>query len=135
MKVFVDTSALYALLVSGDENHGAAARFFRELDTSTTHLVTSSFVMLEFVSLLQSRVGLAAIRDFKAHFEALLDIVWVDSEIYNQAMTAMTSAERRKVSLTDWSSYAVMRRLSISRAFTFDEHFAQQGFELVPGPQ
>ena len=55
MDVFVDTSAMYALLVEDDESHEAArigAASLRELGAS---LVTSSFVVLETVSLLHRR--------------------------------------------------------------------------------
>ena len=34
-------------------------------------------------------------------------------------------------SLTDAISFAVMERLQITQAFTFDRHFAQYGFTLV----
>lgn len=54
-EVFVDTSALYALLVETDDNHRAArtaASSFRDRDA---RLVTSSFVVLETVTLLQAR--------------------------------------------------------------------------------
>lgn len=29
-------------------------------------------------------------------------------------------------------SFEIMRRLRLRRAFAFDRHFAEQGFELVP---
>jgi predicted nucleic acid-binding protein len=32
----------------------------------------------------------------------------------------------------DCVSFEVMRRLGIRRAFTLDEHFREQGFEVVP---
>ncbi len=34
-------------------------------------------------------------------------------------------------SLTDALSFAVMERLGLSRAFTFDRHFAQYGFTVL----
>jgi predicted nucleic acid-binding protein len=36
------------------------------------------------------------------------------------------------VSFTDALSFAVMRRMRIERAFSFDRHFALAGFELWP---
>jgi predicted nucleic acid-binding protein len=34
--------------------------------------------------------------------------------------------------LVDWTSFLVMRRLGIDRAFTFDPDFTAQGFRVVP---
>ncbi len=31
------------------------------------------------------------------------------------------------------SSFKIMRDLEIDRAFTFDRHFKEQGFEILPG--
>jgi len=42
------------------------------------------------------------------------------------------SVARKRVSLVDCGSFYVMRRLGIKRAFTFDRHFTEQGFECVP---
>ncbi len=38
----------------------------------------------------------------------------------------------QKVSFTDCVSFSLMRRHGLNRAFTFDRHFADAGFELVP---
>ncbi len=46
-------------------------------------------------------------------------------------MAVLVAASRRDVSLTDWSSLEIMRERGIRVAFAFDEHFSQQGFELL----
>jgi uncharacterized protein len=35
--------------------------------------------------------------------------------------------------LTDATSFAVMERLAITRAFSFDHHFSQYGFTILSG--
>ena len=62
--VFVDTSALFALLVENDDNHEAARSAAPSLRDQDARLVTSSFAVLETVTLLQSRIGVAAVRTF-----------------------------------------------------------------------
>ncbi len=47
-------------------------------------------------------------------------------------MTFFEGSADQGVSFTDALSFAVMRRLSIGRAFTFDRHLALAGFELWP---
>ena len=62
----------------------------------------------------------------------LIDIRWIDPEDHRAATEAMLAAGRRRVSLVDWASFGLMRRLRIETAFTFDRDFAGQGFELIP---
>lgn len=131
-EVFVDTSALYALLVETDDQHLAARRALPGLRGSGATLVTSSSVVLESVTLLQTRVGVAAVRVFYSDVLPLLIVVWVDDGLLDRAMAALLAASRRGVSLADWSSFTIMRERGIARVFAFDEDFARQGFELVP---
>ena len=129
--VFVDTSALYALLVENDGNHRAARTAAPALRDSGAGLVTSSFVVLETVALLQARVGVAAVRIFYRDVLPILDVVWVGEELLHRAMAALLASSHRGVSLTDWSSFVLMREHGIAHAFAFDEDFTRQGFELV----
>ena len=131
-EVFVDTSALYALLVEADDNHQSALGAAPSLRSRGASLVTSSFVVLETVALLQARVGIAAVRIFYRDVLPLLDVVWVGEGLLHRAMAALLASSRRGVSLTDWSSITIMREREIEQVFAFDEDFARQGFELIP---
>jgi predicted nucleic acid-binding protein len=46
-RVFLDTSALYAVVVVNDVNHGRAAQVFHELARAQSSLITSSYVLVE----------------------------------------------------------------------------------------
>ncbi len=130
--VFVDTSALYALLVEGDENHDAAMRAAASLRAAGARLATSSFVVLETVALLQARVGIGAVRAFYLDMLPLMEVVWVDRALLDRAMGGLLAASLRRVSLTDWTSIALMQERGWTTAFAFDEDFARQGVDLVP---
>ena len=131
-EIFADTSALYALLVEEDDNHEWARGAAPSMQTDGASLVTSSFVVLETITLLQSRIGVAAVRIFHRDVLPLLDVVVVDEGQLHRALAALLASSHRRVSLTDWSSFTLMRDRGIGRAFAFDEDFARQGFELVP---
>jgi predicted nucleic acid-binding protein len=67
--------------------------------------------------------------------DGLLAVVaqaWVDRELHGQALAATLAAGRRDISLVDRISFELMGRRAVGRAFAFDEHFAEQGFELLP---
>jgi predicted nucleic acid-binding protein len=61
----------------------------------------------------------------------LLQVEWMTSEYHHFATTALLSVNLRDLSLADCSSFESMRRLGIEKVFAFDDHFRQQGFELV----
>ena len=44
----------------------------------------------------------------------------------------LLDAGRRKLSLVDCLSFAVMREMGIREVFVFDQHFAEQGFRCHP---
>ncbi len=130
--VFVDTSALYALLVRGDDNHQAALDTALSLQTAGASLATSSFVVLETVALLQARVGVDAVRALYLDMLPLMEIVWIDSGLLDRAMRALLAASSRRISLTDWTSITLMQERGWSQAFAFDEDFARQGLDVLP---
>jgi predicted nucleic acid-binding protein len=53
-----------------------------------------------------------------------------DSAIHEAAIAALLAAGRRQLSLVDCSSFELMRRREVSRAFAFDRHFREQKFTL-----
>jgi predicted nucleic acid-binding protein len=132
-RVFVDTSALYAILVRDDGNHSAATKALQLLRERGATLVTSSYVVHETIALLQRRWGIEAVRDWERNVEAGLQIVWVDAEVHGQAMRTLLAAADRAISLTDWASFEIMREERIDTAFAFDRDFERRGFEVVPG--
>ncbi len=132
MTAFVDTSALLAVLHAGDANHSGAARRWRRLVEADERLVTTSYVLVETLALLQHRFGLAAVGDFQDAVAPLLATVWVDAELHAEGVAGLLTARRRELSLVDCVSFACMRRQEIARAFHFDRHFTEQGFEAVP---
>ena len=131
MTVFVDTSAFLAILAADDDYHAVAATIWQQLIISEETLVTNNYVLIETVALLQRRVGLDAVRAFHTKVMPSLIVRWMDESLHQQAMTSVLSANHRYLSLVDCASFQTMRLNQISRAFTFDQHFAEQGFELV----
>jgi uncharacterized protein len=132
MKIFVDTSALYALFDGDDMNHPAAAAAWPNILRPENVLVASNYVLVETCALLQHRLGLAAVRAFHDELEPVFSVEFVSADLHRSATAALLSASRRSLSLVDWVSFEVMRRLHIGAAFSFDTHFREQGFEVMP---
>ena len=131
MTTFVDTSALLAVLHRSDRNHTRAARTWKDLLEQDRDLVSTNYVLLETFALLQNRFGLSAVRDLSDNIAPLLRVEFVTEGAHGAAVSVVMAADRRQLSLVDCVSFASMRRLSITRVFAFDPHFAEQGFDLV----
>jgi predicted nucleic acid-binding protein len=132
MKVFIDTSAFFALLDRDDQNHGSAKKSWIRLLDSNSLFITSNYVILETFALLQNRLGIVAARGFQEDLMPILHVEWVDSNIHNLAVSGLLAASKRKLSLVDCSSFEIIRRMSIKSVFAFDSHFRDQGFDCLP---
>ena len=131
MRIFADTSGLFALLVKNDHMHIRAKQNFEYFAQHRAHLLTSSFVLVETTALLQRRVGLTAVHDFQSKIVPLIDITWVDNNWYNRAIQRLFALSNRNISLVDSLSFEIMETLEIKLAFSFDKHFLENGFAVA----
>lgn len=131
MSVFVDTSALYALLDAGDEQHARAAAALRTLRERGADLVTHGYVVVETSALAQRRLAADAQRALLQGLLAVVDVVAVDPQLHAAGITALLKAPSAP-SLVDQVSFALMRERGIDTAFAFDADFAKAGFTVVP---
>lgn len=133
MSVFVDTSALYAVVDAADTSHAAAAaEWCRLLDGETT-LRTHSYVVVETAALVQHRIGMPAAAALHRDIVPVLSVRFVDRELHTLAVTGLLAAGRRSLSLVDWTSFEMMRSEQLTEAFAFDGDFLDQGFAVRPG--
>ena len=130
MAIFVDTSALYAVLDTADPNHGNAALAWIGLLDRGEDLITTNYVVVETVALLQSRHGFGVARRFVEDVLPEIEVVWVDEALHATLFAAWLAAARRSLSVVDCASFAVMRARGVRHAFAFDQHFDEQGFSL-----
>jgi predicted nucleic acid-binding protein len=130
MTALVDTSAFIAVLLADDQNHTQAADIFRRLMSAAEPPVTHNYVVLETCAVLQRRSGIAAVRKFTDDIMPVVRMEWVSEEDHAGGVAALLTSARRELSLVDCVSFALMRRLGLARAFCFDPHFAEQGFEV-----
>jgi uncharacterized protein len=126
---FVDTSALFALLDGDDRNHASARTLFSGLMEDRTTLVTSNYVLVESFALLQRRIGIEAARALQHRLVPILHVKFVSPDVHRLAVAALLGASKRSLSLVDCVSFELMRSFGIARAFAFDRHFQENGFQ------
>ncbi len=129
--IFVDTSALYALISTEDRNKTGAVATWENLLKRGDMLITNNYVLVECFSLVQSRLGIEFARLLQSNVVPFLQTEWIDEQQHSAIVQLVLSANRRQLSLVDCSGFETMRRLKIEKVFTFDDHFREQGFEVI----
>ena len=129
MTVFVDTSAFLAVLNADDQHHAQARRVWEDLIARGESLVCTNYALVDSFALAQHRLGMTAVSTLQEDVLPLLTVEWVDETLHGAGVTALLTANRRRLSLVDCISFETMRRLGIKTAFTLDSHFAEQGFD------
>jgi predicted nucleic acid-binding protein len=132
MNIFIDTSAFLAVLNANDRFHKAAKQTWDEMLSSDSLLFSNNYVILETTALLQHRFGMDAVRLFVSDILPILEVAWVDEAIHAQGISALLVANRHDLSLVDCISFESMRQCGLDAAFTFDDHYREQGFKVIP---
>jgi len=135
MKVFADTSGLFAAVVRNDVMHDAAKATLTALLQAGSELHATSYVLQETLALLQSRVSLDAALRFEHDLRPLLKMTWMNEDLHRRAFRRLELANARRLSLVDCASFVVMEELGIENAFAYDEHFTQAGFQVLGRPE
>lgn len=135
MSLFIDSSALYALLDGDDSRHADMVAAWRTVTDDGRILFTSNYVLVETFALVQRRLGLEAVHGLADVFVPLLQPVWVDEELHAAAVASLFTAAERRLSLVDCASFELMRRLGLTDVLALDADFARQGFNLLPAGQ
>ena len=130
--IFVETSAILSVLVTNDVNHERAIQRWHNLLEENQIMLTNNYVLVESTVIIQKRLGLTKVRDFQENILPFLTTEWLDETQHNIALQHVLAANRRQLSLVDYSCFETMRRMNIEKVFTFDSHFREQGFEIIP---
>ena len=132
-RVFVDTSAIIALLNATDEYHPKASRLNNELLEEQVRFITTSAVMNEvldgFSKLYLRRSGIAYFDAFsQSHYTRMIH---VSKPIFLAGVDLFRKRPDKEWSLTDCISFIVMRRYRLKEALPIDHHFEQAGFRKL----
>jgi uncharacterized protein len=131
-RVFLDSSAYLALLDRDDQHHDEAIDILLSLARKRTSQFTSNVILIEAHALVLSRLGIQQGQAFLRDMEkSATTVVRVRAADEARARQIIYQYDDKDFSMADAISFAVMERLHITRAFTFDRHFAQYGFTVL----
>lgn len=113
-----------------DGNHLPAIRFIRG---ASLRLVTSNLVVIETHALMLRRLGRhIALRYIEGLLRGDVAIERVQEADERTALEIVRRYDDKDFSLTDATSFALMDRLGVIEAFTFDRNFSQYGLGVLP---
>jgi uncharacterized protein len=128
LTVFVDTSALFALLDADDAGHGLALPAWKGGIDECAGFVTTNYIVVETIAIAQRRLGIHAVRTLIDEMLPMIDTIWVTDADHSTGLSLLLMAARRHLGLVDCVSFTVMRRLGIREYLGLDPHFEEQGF-------
>jgi predicted nucleic acid-binding protein len=129
-QVFVDTGGWFALLDANDPAHADASRWFKDNDLP---LVTTDYVFDETITLARMELGHAVAVRFgeKLQTSSWAQLIAVSAEDRKAAWLTFKKYKDQRLSYTDCTSFATMRRLGIHQVATTDKGFKVAGFTPV----
>ena len=134
MKLFVDASAWIGVFDSRDKYHSVASQSLHRI-RHQAHLITSDYVFDETLTYLLYRAGKRiAVQCMQWAINAqFVEILRVKEDTWQDAWEMFQQYDDKQWAFTDCTSFVLMRQHNLHRAFAFDHHFAQAGFQLWPG--
>ena len=107
-------------------------RYGIKYSTLKNVLITTNYILVESFALLQHRLGMDAVIGLQEDLLPVINIEWITPGVHRSGVSALLAVSRRKLSLVDCISFEIMRNSGIKTIFTFDSHFAEQGFHCIP---
>lgn len=132
-EVFLDTSALLALINADDSLHADAMRVRDDLNESGTVMVCSEWVLSELLNHTAARhrrrAGLNAADALLRSPRTIVEVA--TSEDWHEALALYRRRADKEWSLIDCTSMLICERRGIKRVFTHDRHFRQARFDIL----
>jgi len=132
-EVFIDTTALMAIVNRADVLHPSAVALNRQFAASNTPLVTSDWVLAEFLC----GASRPSVRSNASNIVSALRsssrtiIVEATRADWERAFTFFCDHHDKSWSLIDCTSMLICGDRGIQRVFTYDHHFRQFGLSVL----
>ncbi len=133
MMAFVDTSAWIALNDKTDQYHNNAILKSQQIKKQKIELITSEYIFDESITLIRYRASHQSAVTFGDSLlnSNIVRIIDVATEDRLMAWEMFKQYRDKELSFTDCTSFVLMKKLKLQKAFTFDRHFKLMGFEML----
>ena len=135
--IFLDTSFLVAYYNSDDTNHEEARKLIMTMEGKQVRFLMSDYIFDETLTVLLVRAGKnkaikvcnAILRDIEI---GNIRLIYINEEIFRKSVNIFINFIDKNWSFTDCTSYVLIEDMNIAKCISFDEHFYQFGFDVLP---
>lgn len=130
--VIVDTGYWIALFDKRDMNHSIARRNL-EMLLQNYRMCLTDFIVFETITYLNCSIGRhdLAIRFLERTKGSMFTIIPVDASVKAEALELFKKYSDKAFSVTDCTSFIVMKQRGIQKYAGFDDHFRHMGYTGV----
>jgi predicted nucleic acid-binding protein len=129
-RVFVDTSALLALLDRADPRHQAVREAFARL--SDDELLTHGYIVAETLAVARRRFGVDGVIALLDDVLPAITMLPVEAALHTAAQASYRNSLPSGTSFVDQVSFAVIEHEGIEVAFAVDPDFEAVGIAVIP---
>jgi uncharacterized protein len=124
---FADAYYFIARINHEDQYHQRVIEFSK---TMRANLITTDWVLMEVADALAGSEVRNQARDYFLYLRSLphCEVLEADRDLFDRALSLYHRHSDKDWSLTDCTSFTVMRDRGIKEALTGDKHFEQAGF-------
>ena len=132
-RIFVDTSAFFALADETDTNHQEAKRLSKKIGKEKLEVVISDHILSETITLIRIKMGFqkALLFGNRLFDSRITNLIVTEEKMLKEGWNIFSKYDDKKFSFVDCISFAIMMKEGIDTAFTFDNHFEQIGFKIL----
>ena len=132
--IFIDTGFIIALESVTDQNHEKASQLQNELLKDFPLMVTTIYVISEIVTFFNSRSRYAKAVEIGNRLlnSRSVQVIHIDKGLFDKGWQYFQQHTDKTYSMTDCISFIVMKEQECESALSFDKHFTQAGFNLLP---
>lgn len=136
-RVFVDTSAWLAFILTNDKFHEQIDAELRELYSKSVTIYLTNDIVDETITRLVYDKNLQVAKKFISLLnqgikEKTITQLWTDESVQLEAFEVLTKYSDHKISLTDATSAVIIDRYNIDAVLTLDSDFKKIGLRSLP---
>jgi uncharacterized protein len=126
--IFLDTVGLLAIWDQDDPWHAVADSAWRQIIAAPVTWITTAYILLECGNAAARTPSRVKVDELRRQLERLGTLIHPGDPDWVEAWEHYMRREAAAAGIVDQVSFAVMRRLGVSEAFTNDRHFKAAGF-------
>lgn len=135
--VFIDTSAWISYSLSNQPRHSTIKKLIKQLPKDGVLIYTSSDVIDETITRLIYYTNPQIVDKFINFIEKSIGThfiiqLWVDEAIQTEAFGLVRKFAEHKLSLTDTTTYVLIKKYNIDCVISLDSDFLKVGISTLP---